>query len=267
VHHAEHLFNATRRLYFNGAAPLEETWLDEALAWEMQELVFFNVSVGLGPRGNIQLSTLTTGPNASIRVADFNMYENTMYGHMRTYFYQLNGTNGQKRLGPLRQQPFSTGTSPDVHENAAPNFAIGYSFLRYALDRKNTGDAALLSALVNTNQTGITNLQTVFGADPNDWMRDFLVAAYADDSGVAGVASQYTLPTWNFRSVYGGLGGFPMAVDLLNDSTPLTFALGFGGGTRYTRFGVAPGQTASLLMTEGGVSPTSAIRTAILRTK
>jgi hypothetical protein len=267
VHHAEHLFNASRRLYFNASALLEENWLDEALAWEMQELVFLNASVGLTPRTNINLQALTTGPNASIRVSDFNMYENPMYSHMRTYFYQLNGNNGNKRLGPLRQQPYSTGTSPDVHENAAPNFAIGYTFLRYALDRKNTGDAALLNALVNTNQTGIANLQTVFGADPNLWMRDFLVAMYADDAGIAGLAPQYTAPTWNFRSVYGGLGGFPMAVDLLSNGAPLNFVLGFGGGTRYARFGIAPGQSASVVLTEGGVSPTSSISTAIVRTK
>jgi hypothetical protein len=98
-------------------------------------------------------------------------------------------------------------------------------------------------------------------------MRDFLVAMYADDAGIAGLAPQYTAPTWNFRSVYGGLGGFPMAVDLLSNGAPLNFVLGFGGGTRYARFGIAPGQSASVVLTEGGVSPTSSISTAIVRTK
>ncbi|MFC4821253.1 hypothetical protein [Dokdonella ginsengisoli] len=263
VHHFEHLFNAARRIYFNSAPTLEEPWLDEALAWSAQELAFFNASVGLVPRSNLVVTNLTTGPNASVRVAAFNTYENPMYGAMRTYFLQLGGSNGNKRLGPLRRQAFTSG----LHDATAQNFAHTYMFLRYAIDRKNTGDAALFNALVNTTQAGVANLQAVFGADPNEWMRDFLIAAYADDA-VAGVDARYTLPSWNIRSLYSALNGsYPLATDPLSNAVPLTFALSPGGGTRYVRFGVAPGQSASLTLTEGGVSPTSAITTALVRTK
>ncbi|HVH34973.1 MAG TPA: hypothetical protein VM847_12785, partial [Tahibacter sp.] len=79
LHNMSHLLSATRRLYDNGAAPLEQTWLDESLALIMQELVFFNTSVGLTPRQNIVVTNLTTGPNASIRVAAFNTFENPMF--------------------------------------------------------------------------------------------------------------------------------------------------------------------------------------------
>jgi hypothetical protein len=262
VHHYEHLINASRRLYFNGAAPMEEAWLDEALAWSAQELAFFNASVGLGPRGNIALANLTSGPNASVRVADFNSYENPMYGAMRAYFLQLGASNGNKRLGPLRQLAYSSG----LHDATAQNFAHTYVFLRYAIDRKNTGDAALFGALVNTTQTGVANLQTVFGVDPNDWMRDFLVAMYTDDA-VAGVDARYTNPSWNFRSIYGGLGGYALATDPLTDATPLSFILSPGGGTRYVRFGVAPGQRADVALTQGGAPPSSTVTMALVRTK
>ena len=267
IHHFEHLHNAARRLYFNGAAPLEDMWLDEGLAWLFQELAFFNTSVGLVPRGNIQLSTLTTGPNASVRVAAFNTFENAMYGHMRTFFYQLNGSNGNKRMGPLRENAHSTGTSPNVHENVASNFAGTYNFLRYALDRKNTGDAALIGALVNTNQAGRANLQAVLNVNLNDWVRDYLIGAYTDDAGITGIAAEHTLPSWNFRSVYGGLGGFPLTTTPLSDGVTLNFLLGPGGGTRYTRFGVAAGGTGTVVLTEGGGAPSAPITTAIVRTK
>ncbi len=266
IHHAEHLFNASRRLYFNGAAPLEQFWLDEALAWSMQELVFYSTSVGLAPRGNIQLSTLTTGPNASVRVAAFNTFENTMYGQMRSFFYQLGSSNGSVRLGPLRQQPHSTGTLPESHDLLAGNFAHTHTFLRYALDRLNTGDTAVFNALVNTSQVGTANLTAALGVNANDWVPDFLVAAYADDAGIAGVAAQYTLPSWNYRSVYGGLGGFPLAVDNPANGTPLTANIGPGGGTRYIRVGVAAGQLATIAITDNsGTNP--ALSTAIMRTK
>jgi hypothetical protein len=265
VHHFAHLAIASRRIYFSHSAQ-ELTWLDEGIAWAMQEVVFFNASVGLGARSNIDLSMLTTGPNASVRVNDFNTYENPLFGQMRTYLYQLNASNGGKRLGPLRPLPYSTGTVPNLHENVAPNFAGTAAFLRYALDRKNAGDAALIRALVNSQVTGLLNLQTVFGADPNEWMRDFLVGLYADDA-VAGAAAQYSLPSWNYRSVYGGLSGFPLATDSLTNDTALDFTLDRGGGARYARFGVAPGRTATLTLTEGGAPPAPAIVTALVRTK
>lgn len=268
VHHFEHLLNATRRLYFN-AAPLEQTWLDEGLAWLFQEMAFFNAAAGLGPRGNIQLSTLTTGPNASVRVAAFNAYQNPMFAHMRSFFYQLSpSTNGNKRFGPLRETVHTTGGVPNVHETSASNFAVVYSFLRYALDRKNTGDAALLSALVNTTQLGRANLQSVLGVDLDTWARDFLIAAYADDANIAGTGPEHSLPTWNFRSVYTGLGGFPLATNPLSDGVSINFLLGAGGGTRYTRFGVAPGGTANVTLQDlGGGAPAATISGAILRTR
>ena len=262
AHQAAHLANAGRRLYVAGASALEDLWLGEALAWQMQEMVFLNASVGLTPRGNIQLSTLTTGPSASVRVAAFNTYQNPMYGQSRSYFYQMSSSGG-RRLGPFRPTAYSTGN----HDAQAANFAHSYMFLRYAMDRLNTGDAALLSALSTSSLNGAANFQVVFGVTPNAWLPDFLVAAYVDDSGVAGVAPQYTLPTWNYRSVYGGLGGFPLVVDALNNGVALNFGLSSGGGTRFTRFGIAAGLTATVNLTEGGVSPSSLTQTAIVRTK
>ena len=266
VHHFAHMTSAWRRSYLHGATPQEEMWLDEAIAWQMQELVFFNTSVGLGPRMNIQLSDLTTGPNASRRVAAFNTYQNPMYGHDRVWLYQLSSTNGNRRVGPLLRHPTSNGTIPTVHENAAQNFSPSYTFLRYMLDRRNGDDAALLSSLVNTSASGLANLQAVFGVAPRDWARDFLIALYADDA-VAAAAPEYRLPSWNYRSIYVGLGGYPLAVDPLNDGVPLAFSLRPGGGARYARFGVAAGQAAGLSLTEGGSTPNANVMTSILRTK
>lgn len=268
VHFYEHLLSAWRRTYSpSGQLPLETLWLDEALAWQGQELAFWNASVGLTPRNNVALSNLTTGPNASVRVNDFNAYENPMFGHGRTWFFQLNGTNGNKRVGPLQQTPASTGSVPTVHENASPNYAIGYTFLRYMLDRKNTGDAALLNALVNSSDTGLTNLQTVFGqASMNNWLRDFLVAIYTDDSGVP-VTAEYTMPSWNLRSVYGGLGGYPLTTNALANNTALVFSLYPGGGSRYARFGIIAGGSATISLTEGGSPPNAQVSTALVRTR
>src|SRR5205085_1524049 len=49
AHEYQHLINASRRMYVNTAATdFEETWLDEGLAHEAEELLFYRVS-GLAP--------------------------------------------------------------------------------------------------------------------------------------------------------------------------------------------------------------------------
>ena len=270
LHHLQHLNNAVRRAYVNGASAFEERWLDEALSYQMQELVFFNMT-GLPPRSNIVVTNLTTGPNASARVAAFNTYENLMFGAARTYFMQLSaGNNGNKRFGPLRTTQYSTGSFPVNHEVLAPNFSTTFLFLRYALDRKATGDAALLNALANATSEGRANLQNVLGGDLNDWARDFLVAMYTDDA-VSGVAPQYIAPSWNYRSLYTALyGSYQLTVDPLTNTVTSTYLLGTGGGTRYTRFGIAAGTVATIDTTQtgsGGAAPPATVTAALVRTK
>ncbi|HEX6832229.1 MAG TPA: hypothetical protein VF132_01740, partial [Rudaea sp.] len=261
VHYFEHLDNAFRRVYVNSIAPFEETWLDEAMAWEAQELVFFNVSLGLAPRSNIVVSNLTTGPNASRRVAAFNTFDNPLFNGVYNYFMSPGSAFSNAPMGPFNQQGYGTD---------AGAFAITGFFLRYALDRKNadaTGDQATLKSLVDTQSTGIANLSAVFGADMQDWLNDFLVALYTDDA-VAPVATQYTAPSWNYRSLFTALRtSYPLPVKPLSDGTPLSLTFNYGGGTQYARFGVAAGQTATVTLTAGGVTPTDPIRTALIRTK
>jgi hypothetical protein len=267
VHYFEHLDNAWRHAYVVvGASAFEDTWLDEALAWEAQELVFFNASHGLSTRNNIVVTNLTTGPNASLRVADYNTYENPIYGTMRDYFFRLVSTTSNARFGPLRTQAIVV-SGLDTHDTVWQSFAITSQFLRYAVDRINGDDAALFNALVNSNLTGMANLQNALGANPLDWVRDFDIAVYTDDA-VAGVAAKYTIPSWSYRSLYTALNGsYQLAVDPLTDGVSLGFTLRYGGGTRYARFGVAPAQTANVTLTIGGSSPTMAITTGLVRTK
>ncbi|MCQ4163571.1 beta strand repeat-containing protein [Tahibacter harae] len=260
IHQLQHLSNASRRIYVNAAPSLEERWLDEALSGQLQELSFFKAA-GLAVRSNLPVTALTTGPQASQRVQLFNMYENIMFGGVRSYFLQL---LGGERMGPLR----TNALAPGNHDYQWPHHTISAFFLRYALDRKATGDAAILSALMNSTLSGKANLQAVLGVDPDEWARDFLVAMYTDDA-VAAAAPAYTAPTWNYRSVFIALvTNYPLAVNLLSDNTMANYSLGPGGGTRYTRFAVAAGQTATLTTTGSGGSPGSnLVSTALVRTK
>jgi hypothetical protein len=248
AHELQHLISASRRIYVQGDGNIEQVWLNEGMSHIAEELLFYRTSVGLAPRGNVQLSTLTTGPNASRRVAAFNSYANPNFGRLRSFLQRPD------TAGPLK--------NTDVLAVRGATWA----FLRYAADRVNGTDATLWSALVTSGLTGKANLQNVLGVSPEDWSRDFVAAMYADDA-VAGVASQYTQPSWNFRSVYGGLGGFPLGVRNLSNGVGLTLSYSRGGSTAYGRFGVPTGAFAGVTALSAGVPPTSPYALIVVRTK
>ena len=247
-HELQHLINAARRIYVNDAASYEEVWMNEGLSHIAEELMFYRTAVGLAPRGNIQLSSLTTGPNASRRVAAFNTYANPNFGRFRSWL----------------QRPDTAGAFK-TNDVLATRGAM-WGFLRYTADRRNGSDATLWYDLVNSQTSGKANLQNVLGSNPDTWLRDFTSAMYADDA-VTGIAAEQQITSWNFRSVYGGLGGFPVGTRALTNGVTLTLSYSRGGGTAYTRFGVPTGGWASVTALSGGVAPTSPYSLIVIRTK
>jgi hypothetical protein len=247
-HEFQHLVNASRRIYVHEAASFEEVWLNEGLSHITEELMFYSTSAGLAPRQNITLSMLTSGPNASLRVAAFNRFANANYGRLRSFL----------------QRPDTAGVfkANDVLATRGATWA----FLRYAADRRNGTDADLWFGLVNTTETGRTNLQTALGVDPLDWIRDFAAAMYADDA-VIGISTDYQTTSWDYRSVYSGLGGFPLLARHLSDGVALTLSYSAGGGTSFLRLGVPTGAFAGVTALSGGSPPASPYALIVVRTK
>ncbi|HEV7590783.1 MAG TPA: hypothetical protein VGO40_21920, partial [Longimicrobium sp.] len=249
-HEFQHMINGMRRAYVTGASFFEQGYLNEGLSHVAEELMFYRTSVGLAPRGNIQLSTLTTGPNASRRVAAFNTYANQNYGRFRGWL----------------QRPDTAGAFRPNANSLAVRGAI-WAFLRYAADRVNGTDQTFWFNLVNSNLEGKANIQNAIGgADPDAWLRDFTAGMYADDNAFS-VAAAYQQPSWSFRSVYGGLGGFPLLARPLTNGVGLTLSYNTGGGTMYGRFGVPASGFARVTALSGGVAPTSPYALIVVRTK
>jgi hypothetical protein len=252
AHELQHLINGSRRVYLNGTwnGLFEEVWLNEGLSHVAEELVFYRASVGLAPRQNIVVTNLTTGPNASRRVAAFNTYANANFGRWRGWL----------------QRPDTSGPVKNV--DALASRGATWSFLRYSADRLNGTDATFWSALVNTQTTGTTNLSSALGgANVNDWVRDWTAANYADDA-VSGIASQYTHPSWSFRSLYTALNGsYQLVPRPLTNGVGLTLSYSRGGGTAYARFGVPTSGFAKVTALSGGVAPTSPYALIVTRTK
>lgn len=255
-HEFQHLINGFRRTYDpSGQKPLEEGFLNEGLSHIAEELMFYRASVGLTPRSNLIVTQLTTGPNASRRVAAFNSYANPNYG----------------RLAGWLQRPDTTGAFKQNQNSLAVRGAI-WAFLRYASDRVNGSEPAFWYSLVNSGLTGTANLQAAIGgADPVTWERDFITAMYADDNAYT-VNAEYRQPSWNFRSIYTALNTRYVMNPrkLASEATPatsVTLTYGSGGSTAYFRFAVPTGFGTLTASQAGGVIPGSPFALMVLRTK
>jgi Bacterial Ig-like domain (group 2) len=248
AHELQHLINASRRVYLQNAG-FEEVWLNEGLSHIAEELLFYRTSVGLAPRGNLVVTQLTTGPNASRRVAAFNTYANQNFGRLRSWL----------------QRPDTTG--PIKNTDALATRGATWAFLRYSADRLNGSDAGLWFGLVNGPATGLANLQAALGADPLVWTRDFVSAMYADDA-VPGIGAAQQVTSWNFRSLYTALNtSYQLVPRPLTDGVALTLSYSRGGGTAYARFGVPAGAFAGVTALSGGLAPTSPYSLIVVRTK
>lgn len=226
AHELAHLINASRRMHVNTPfVELEEVWLDEGLALIAEELVFYQAAT-LAPRSNLGAGEVGGAIDA---------------------FFQY-GEPNFARLRAWLVSPQTSGLTQDDDDDATRGEA--WAFLRYASDRRGGTETTFWQGLVNTQQTGLTNLQTNLGTDPEPWIADFALATYSDDA-TAGVPAQFTQPSWKFREIFENLDYAPGSgcscayeLDTRDPANGVTdsFTLSSGGGSAYTRLGVASGR-------------------------
>jgi hypothetical protein len=236
AHEFQHLINASRRMHVNLTNVDEEVWLNEGLSHISEELLFNRVT------GN------TPGSGADI---------NYVVPKFATWQAYAGANFGRYRLHLL---------APDTSSAQRPNDQLStrgaiWAFLRYAADRfvPAPGDQTpFFSALVNSTTSGSANLSAVLGTSVDSWFRDFAAAVYTANMGVGTVGTTHSMPSWNFRSVYGGLdygpgAGYPLAV--VNPTAGATIyptTLALGGGAAYLRMGVAASTFAPVTITKSG---------------
>ena len=249
AHEFQHLINAERRIFVNNADELEDAWLDEALAHSAEELNFYAAS-GLTPRRNLSIEQLTASDAVASAVDK----------------YQLD--NFGRYLSYLEAPDDNSVIGPDLLETRGGSWA----FLRYAADRKNTGDQPFFFALVNNREIGVANMSKVLGAPALDWIQDWTMSVYTDDA-VPGVDARFLQPSWNFRSVmpqvasiFGAGSKFPLKVQPLGSASASDYRLR-GGGAAYLRFGIGAGARVGLRLTSDDEVPPSTLRFSLVRTR
>ena len=226
AHEFEHLINASRRLYVNTSADdFETTWLDEGLAHVAEELVFFQ-RTGLAPRQNLDATTLRSTPPIATAFTE-------------------QAIDNFDRLALFLEGP--TRNSPYADDDSLATRGATWAFLRYAADQQQaTAQETLWQRLVNSNASGLANLQGVFGTDVATRFREWATMLLMDD--VPGAEARYQMLSWNLRSVFAaidGSGTYPLQTTALVSGSTSTASI-LAGGAAYLRFGVGAGRTASL---------------------
>lgn len=248
AHEFQHLINAGRRLYVNtGSSSFEDSFLDEGLAHEAEELVFFRSS-GLSPGGDISYEQIQESPRLK---EAFDVFAAANFRRFREYL-----TN------TLTNSPYAGNA------NITTRGAI-WSFLRYAADRRGGNETQMWFQLANPppGVHGVANLQRVLTQDLGSWVRDWAIANYADDY-IPGIQPAYTHRTWNLRSVVTVVNqGFWALSTTPLDSVNIN-VVGVGDGSAaYLRFGVPAGKIGGGRLTARGGTPPSSFTLSILRTK
>lgn len=247
AHEFQHLINAARHLYVNtGSDNFEDSFLDEGLAHEAEELVFYRAA-GLTPGQNISYEQVQASPREKDA---FDVFVSNNFRRLREYL-----TN------PLTNSPYAPNA------NITTRGAI-WSFLRYAADRRGGNETQMWFQLANPapGVHGVANLTNVV-TDLGNWVRDWAIANYTDDF-VSGVQSTYTYTSWNIRSGVSAVnqGVWPLAT-IPMDTVNVTFVGVSDGGAAYLRFGVGAGKVGGGRLTARGAIPPNNFTISILRTK
>ena len=235
AHEYQHLINASRRLYVNGAGNVtEEKWLDEGLAHVAEELNFFRAAAR-APRGNLDSSAFADPKVA----AAYSTFEENNFKRYGTYLQQ---TETQAPIGL------------DSFDDDLQTRGAAWDFLRYAADHLPLGqENAFWFTLVNSKTSGIANLTNALGAPPSSMLRDWAISVYLDDKA-PNVDRRFLQPSWNLRSalIAGGVSTiFPLVGRTLSDNVTSSFTL-LGNGVSFLRFSVPNGQDALLTVTSNG---------------
>jgi hypothetical protein len=180
AHEFQHMINASGRIRSTAATDFEDVWLDEALAHFAEDLNG-RVQKGLNDTGNYTFSQLASS------VPDYNAFFFQNFARLRQYL-----------LDPGPNAPTSALSDTSLADRGA-----SWSLLHYTADHYSpAGDIkAFIRSVAAGPGTGVPNLMSkINNVIPFDTLiAGWMVANYADDAGIAGLATRYTYKTYNMR--------------------------------------------------------------------
>lgn len=275
VHEAKHVASYVAHAA-NGYPFFEDTWLEEGLARQAEELwarqSIYNVAwkgnTGYGSAaspGSLWCDYRQTTPACltNPRRPSLNMSRHFqgLYDYM---------------LSPGNHSPFG----PVSGTGGSSFYGSSWSLIRYSLDRYGTSEAAFLTALTQAGTTGMANLAAHAGVPAEQLLGGWALSLYADDyPGLASPSPETQIPTWTLASIFAGMHAdfpgtftetYPLAPQTVGFGpfTPLNVTNVAGGGVAYfelTGTQNAP-QLLKLTSLVGGAPPSN-LRVAVARVK
>lgn len=238
AHEFEHMINSSERIRSPIDQPSEDVWLDEGLA-HFAEDVNGRVRRGLADDSNSPFETLVSNPD------DYDA------------FFKQNFLRFQRYLvNPGYYSPTSLGADTSLADRGA-----AWALIRYTADNYAPGGdiKAFTRALAGGPNVGVNNLVVRAGNVPFDTLiAGWMVANYADDAGIPGLATKYTYKSYNMRSNLSALNGgrlYPLQVTDITEpgfvATSLQARSGSGDYFRFTREAAASTRSFRLLNDDG----------------
>ncbi len=127
-------------------------------------------------------------------------------------------------------------------------------------------DAEVWMKLVNSTTRGMPNLSAAIGGEVAGFVRDWSVSHAVDD--VAAPATQYQQRSWNWHSIFPGLGGgpYPLLIPAISGSASLTGSV-VAGGAAYYRINVPANRTTTVSLGAPAGATNPNLQLVIVRTK
>lgn len=245
AHELQHLINASRRLRVLGRELWsEQFWLNEGLSHIAEELLFY-ATTPFGPGESITPNRLRGTVGATAR---FNEFQSSNFARVILHLE-----------APETASPLSG--------NGLATRGAVWNFLRYVADRYPGDEATLWRSLIDSEETGYSNLRTALGSSPMTWMHDWAVSLYAAD--IAPVPQRFAQESWSLRSLIQAMstssGVYPLKVDRLVDGSSAMSADLVAGGATYVHFSAPRSGSVRIEIRSGGATPPDQLRFTILR--
>ncbi len=190
AHESKHIVSFTDRT-LNNSPTFEEIWLEEGLAqvsaeiWERN----FNLATWKSPANFLQTVACEIDLGTSCDPNDTKPFA-LIFSQLPFFFQYLQAESGTHTEGLAVDTP--------------SNYGAGWAFARWTIDQYGiAGEGAFIKSLINTTQTGLTNLSTKTGATVPT-----LLAYWNTASGIFQTPSfvpadvRLTYPSFNFADIF-----------------------------------------------------------------
>ncbi|MFN8574103.1 MAG: Ig-like domain-containing protein [Gemmatimonadaceae bacterium] len=234
AHEFQHMINQSVRMFNPAVDSLETSWLNEAMSHFAEEAVGRTIR-GFGDQQALTFEDVNPGASNG---DDYNAFFRQNFARLRTWMVR-----------PDTASPVSIKARTQL----APRGA-GWLLVRYTADQYGNGNPkAFFRRLAAGPAVNVTNLETQAGVPFDDILSGYLVAVFADDYGIAGLPSRFTIPSWNLRDAMTryNSGTMPLQVTPLPGSLATQSLSGSGNYFRYTRASSSPQIKLQMLSSAG----------------